>query len=102
MTCRYSSDMRDTPYLYDNAVMWLFNIMVIMRLFKVARYCLCCANTSLLHKYNTFTSDCPNLGQISDLMPPLSQKRGGINVDVPLTPILEKISKPKRNGVITL
>ena len=55
MTCRYSSDMRDTPYLYDDAVIRLFNIMLIMRLLP---------------------SDCLDLGQISDLMPP-SRKNAG-------------------------
>ena len=55
MTHRYGSDMRDTPYLYDDAVMRLFNIMLIMRLLP---------------------SDCLDLGQISDLMPP-SRKNAG-------------------------
>ena len=55
MTHRYGSDMRDTPYLYDDAVMRLFNIMLIMRLLP---------------------SDCLDLGQILDLMPP-SRKNAG-------------------------
>ena len=55
MTCQCGSDMHDTPYLYDDAVIWLFNIIRVMRL---------------------FASDCLDLGQILDLMPP-SRKNAG-------------------------
>ena len=73
MTYRCGSDMHDTPYLYDDAVMWLFNIMTIMRL---------------------FASDCLDLGQISDLMPPSRKNAGAQMLTSPARLCLKKKFKP--------
>ena len=79
MTCQCGSDMHDTPYLYDDAVIWFINIIRVMRL---------------------FASDCLDLGQISDLMPPSRKNAGAQMLTSPSRLCLKKISKLQRNGVI--